>query len=157
MRSTIRNFIIKSSMLKPSPFPLSVRGMFASVAFVLTIAAAQGASASDGGRFANGYDGAQAGVVPATYRNRSSRSYRYGRHGQRRFSQRLTPRYSRNNFNRNFYNYSAPLSNYARGCQRVSKQGFWNGRRASIGGRQCIDARGYSYIVPNSRYLIRYW
>lgn len=61
--------------------------------------------------------------------------------------------YSGSRYNNNSYS-----SGYSgNSCQRVSKRGYWNDRPALIGGRQCIDRDGYSYIVPDSRHLIRYY
>ena len=44
----------------------------------------------------------------------------------------------------------------AQACQRVTKIGYWHGRRAIVGGRGCQDRYGNFYMVPQSRYLIRY-
>jgi len=143
-----------------NPTRTLTKGMFAGLAFVLAMACAQGASASDRFHGANGYDGASNGLVTVGFRNRSSRSFRNGRNSRRNFRNGVGIGLALGgiaSLNRGYYNYSSPRANYSSGCHRVSRDGFWNGRRASIGGRQCIDSRGYSYIVPNSRFLIRYW
>jgi len=149
-----------------------IKGMFAGMAFVLALACAQGVSAADRVHVAAGYNGLQAGVNSVHFRDRSSRSFRNScnnsrrfrnfRNNQRNFRNRSNFSLSIGGYDRGFYNggysnYSRPLSNFARGCERVSTRSFWNGRRATVGGERCIDARGYSYIVPGSRFLIRYY
>ena len=44
-----------------------------------------------------------------------------------------------------------------RGCHFVSKEGYWHGRPAIIGGTLCYDAHGNGYIVKGSRHLVRYY
>lgn len=41
-------------------------------------------------------------------------------------------------------------------CWPVQKKGYWKGRKALIGGQMCRDGGGYTYVVPASRYLIKY-
>lgn len=41
-------------------------------------------------------------------------------------------------------------------CWPVQKKGLWKGRKALIGGKMCRDYGGYTYVVPASRYLIKY-
>ena len=41
-------------------------------------------------------------------------------------------------------------------CWAVKKKGYWKGRKALIGGQMCRDGSGYTYVVPTSRYLIKY-
>jgi len=45
----------------------------------------------------------------------------------------------------------------SRSCRSVTKEGYWDGYPALIGGRECYDRYGRAYISPNSRYLIRYY
>lgn len=151
---------MNSSTLNP------IKGMVAGITLVVALACAQGASASDRLHVSAGFNGAHVGLTSVNHRNRSSRAFRSHRNSQRRFSnrsnrnflfQRNTRNFGLHRNNLNSFYYSTPRTNFSRGCQRVSKAGYWNGYRATIGGRQCIDSRGYSYIVPDSRYLIRYW
>ncbi len=130
--------------------------LFAGMALAVALAFSQGASASDRVHVSAGFNGAHGGLTAVNFRNRSSRSFRNGRFNQRRFSNRSNRNFRFNRGFRNSLSFSIPLTNFSRGCQRVSRIGFWNGRRATIGGNSCIDARGYSYIVPESRFLIRY-
>jgi len=159
MKSSTRTIALLPAL---NPALNRIGAMFAGMALVLALAGAQGASASDRVQIAAGFNGAHGGLTSVTYRNRSSRSFRNGRSSQHRFSNRSNRnfRFHRNNLNSFYYStprYSTPRRNFSRGCQRVSKFGFWNGRRASVGGQQCIDSRGFSYIVPSSRFLIRYY
>lgn len=48
-------------------------------------------------------------------------------------------------------------SNHARNCHPVSKNGFWHGRHAKIGGTMCYDRYGNGYVISNSRHLIHYY
>lgn len=103
-------------------------------------------------------------------RSRYSRNHRYRGRSHSRVAPRYRSRYSqpryysngyRNNYRRGpAYSYRGYNRGYSRGynnsCRRVTRRGYWHGRRALIGGRECVNARGYSYIAPNSRYLIRY-
>lgn len=41
-------------------------------------------------------------------------------------------------------------------CWAVKKKGYWKGRKALVGGQMCRDDNGYTYVVPTSRYLIKY-
>ena len=45
----------------------------------------------------------------------------------------------------------------SRSCRNVTKEGYWDGYPALIGGRECYDRYGRAYISPNSRHLIRYY
>lgn len=45
---------------------------------------------------------------------------------------------------------------YTSHCWPVQKQGYWKGRKALVGGQMCRDSGGNSYVVPSSRYLIKY-
>lgn len=94
------------------------------------------------------------GLQLATYGRDRYRSHRYDRrYRHRSFSNRrhYNSRYRSRGY-RGGYNTYAGAS-----CQRVSRRGYWHGRPALIGGRECIDRRGYAYIPSNSRYLIRYY
>jgi hypothetical protein len=46
---------------------------------------------------------------------------------------------------------------FARACHATYKDGYdYHGRPARIGGTMCYDRFGRAYIVPGSRYVIRY-
>lgn len=50
---------------------------------------------------------------------------------------------------------SVPYS--GRSCHTVYKTEYVDGRRAKIGGTQCYDAFGGTFVVPNSRYVVHYY
>ena len=77
------------------------------------------------------------------FRNRGFRNHQF-------FSQRSPGFIGNRGFNGSRFNGS-------RGCQNVSKEGYWDGRPALIGGLQCFDSYGQAFISPNSRHLIRYY
>ncbi len=45
---------------------------------------------------------------------------------------------------------------YTSHCWPVQKHAYWNGRKALVGGKMCRDSGGNSYVIPSSRYLIKY-
>ncbi len=45
---------------------------------------------------------------------------------------------------------------YGPNCHRVSKIGYFHGRKAYIGGTGCYDRYGAFYVIPGSRYVINY-
>ena len=46
---------------------------------------------------------------------------------------------------------------YSRSCHKVSKHGYYHGRKARIGGTMCYGRHGKAYIVRGSRYVIDYY
>jgi len=46
---------------------------------------------------------------------------------------------------------------YRHDCHKVSKHGYYHGRKAKIGGTMCYDRYGDPYIVQGSRYVIHYY
>ena len=107
--------------------------------------------------------------------NHRFRGNNFGFRGNSRFDSRFDSRFntrsrlgSRSDFHRgsSFYGgrssyggRSALGNGYNRGtsCSPVRKNGLWRGSRAIVGGTQCFGANGGAYIVPDSRYLIRYY
>lgn len=89
-----------------------------------------------------------------SYRNAYRNDYRSARRVDRRYRTPGVQVYGRNF---GYLGYRNNGSRYAPSCRRVTKQGYWRGHPARVGGLQCTDSRGYSYIKPNSRYLIRYY
>ena len=45
----------------------------------------------------------------------------------------------------------------AASCHRVSRDGYWRGRPAQIGGLKCFDRYGRAYIKQGSHRLLRYY
>jgi len=103
------------------------------------------------------------------------RRYRHsGRYSQRHQNRRYHRGYRNHGYrnrgyrNNSYYYQRAPRFNTAprfysglqlggsRGCRNVTKEGYWDGYPALIGGRECYDRFGRAYISPNSRHLIRY-
>ena len=136
---------LKSKMNTQNSTPL-LKVMGVSLTLTLGLLVAPGAAANN---FSSGFDAASGGLVQATYGHRSSR-YSQRFHRSNRYS-----RSNRGSFNNRFRRSSSRF-NSGRNCQRVSRWSYWNNRHALVGGRACVNSRGYSYIVPNSRYLIRY-
>lgn len=136
---------LKSIVNTHSSAPL-LKVMGLSLTLSLGLLVAPGAAADD---VSYGFDAVNGGLVQATYGHRSSRySSRFHR-SNRNF------RSNRGHLN-NRYRRSSSRLNYGGNCRRVSRWSYWNNRHALVGGRQCVNSRGYAYIVPNSRYLIRY-
>lgn len=53
-------------------------------------------------------------------------------------------------------NHEPAVSHSISHCWPVKKKGYWKGRKALVGGKMCRDHSGYTYVVPESRYLIKY-
>jgi len=55
------------------------------------------------------------------------------------------------------HGHDARHGGYGYDCRKVSKHGYYHGRKARIGGTMCYDRYGDPYIVQGSRYVIDYY